>query len=51
MTTDQQEALLSIALFAAFSDGAKADAEREEIRRIAESLSTETGAPNLSRLY
>ena len=51
MTTDQQEALLSIALFAAFSDGAKADAEREEIRRIAESLSTEAGAPNLSRLY
>ena len=51
MTTDQQEALLSIALFAAFSDGAKADAEREEIRRIAESLSTDAGAPNLSRLY
>ena len=51
MTTDQQEALLGIALFAAFSDGAKADAEREEIRRIAESLSTEAGAPNLSRLY
>ena len=51
MTTDQQEALLGIALFAAFADGAKADAEREEIRRIAESLSTESNAPNLSRLY
>lgn len=51
MTPEQQEALLSIALFAAFSDGAKADAEREEIRRIAESLSTESNAPNLTRLY
>ena len=51
MTPDQQEALLGIALFAAFADGAKADAEREEIRRIAESLSSESGAPNLSRLY
>ena len=51
MTPEQQEALLSIALFAAFSDGNKADAEREEIRRIAESLSTASNAPNLTRLY
>ena len=51
MTPEQQEALLSIALFAAFSDGTKAEAEREEIRRIAESLSSESNAPNLSRLY
>jgi len=51
MTPEQQEALLSIALFAAFADGAKADAEREEIRRIAESLSTDSNAPNLPRLY
>jgi uncharacterized protein (DUF697 family)/tellurite resistance protein len=51
MTPDQQEALLGIALFAAFADGAKADAEREEIRRIADSLAGESGAPNLSRLY
>ncbi len=51
MTPEQQEALLSIALFAAFADGNKADAEREEIRRIAESLSTEANAPNLARLY
>ena len=51
MTPEQQEALLCIALLAAFSDGSKADAEREEIRRIAESLSSESGAPNLSRLY
>lgn len=51
MNPEQQEALLSIALFAAFSDGSKADAEREEIRRIAESLASEAGAPNLPRLY
>ena len=51
MTPEQQQALLGIALFAAFSDGNKADAEREEIRRIAESLSTGAGAPNLTRLY
>ena len=51
MTPEQQEALLSIALFAAFADGNKADTEREEIRRIAESLSTEANAPNLTRLY
>ena len=51
MTPEQQKALLGIALLAAFSDGNKADAEREEIRRIAESLSTEAGAPNLTRLY
>ncbi len=51
MTVEQQQALLTIALLAAFADGNKADAEREEIRRIAESLSTQEGAPNLSRLY
>ena len=51
MTPEQQKALLGIALLAAFSDGNKADAEREEIRRIAESLSTEAGAPNLTQLY
>ena len=51
MNPEQQEALLSIALFAAFADGNKADAEREEIRRIADSLSAEAGAPNLQRLY
>ena len=51
MNPEQQEALLSIALFAAFADGTKADAEREEIRRIADSLSSESNAPNLPRLY
>ena len=50
MTLDQQEALLGIALFAAFADGHKADTEREEIRRIAESLATESAVLNVPRL-
>jgi uncharacterized protein (DUF697 family)/tellurite resistance protein len=48
---EQQRALLAIALHAAFADGAKHDREREEIRRIAESLGGEAGAPDLARLY
>jgi len=44
-------AILSIALLAAFADGRKADAEREQIRRIAESLSSESGDIDLARLY
>jgi uncharacterized protein (DUF697 family)/tellurite resistance protein len=51
MNPEQQRAILAIALFAAFSDGAKHDREREEIRRIAESLGGEAGAPDLARLY
>ncbi|MCI1192864.1 DUF533 domain-containing protein [Calidifontimicrobium sp. SYSU G02091] len=38
MDPREQRALLGIALLAAFADGAKADAEREEIRRLADSL-------------
>jgi len=38
MTTQQQEALLTITLLSAFADGAKADAERAEVKRITESL-------------
>lgn len=44
-------AILTIALLAAFADGRKADAEREQIRRIAESLSSESGDIDLARLY
>ena len=52
MKQEQQEALLTIALLAAFSDGAKAEAERAEIRRIAEGLADgSAGAPNVARLY
>ena len=38
MEPREQRALLAIALMAAFADGAKADAERDEIKRLAESL-------------
>jgi uncharacterized protein (DUF697 family)/uncharacterized tellurite resistance protein B-like protein len=37
-------------LFAAFADGQKADTEREEIRRIAQSLADSSGSANLPRL-
>jgi uncharacterized protein (DUF697 family)/uncharacterized tellurite resistance protein B-like protein len=51
MNPEQQRAILAIALYAAFADGAKHDREREEIRRIAESLGGEPGAADLARLY
>ena len=51
MNPDQQKALLAIALFAAFADGTKHDREREDIRRIADSLATDANAPDLARLY
>lgn len=51
MNAREQESVLTIALLAAFADGAKDDREREEIKRIAESLSGEAGAPQLSQLY
>lgn len=41
MNPEQQRSILAIALFVAFADGAKHDREREEIRRIAESLGGE----------
>nr|WP_313953756.1 DUF533 domain-containing protein [Accumulibacter sp.] len=51
MNAEQQKSILAIALYAAFVDGAKHDREREEIRRIADSLAAEAGAPDLARLY
>jgi len=50
MLTSQQQSILSIALLAAFADGAN-DREREEIRRIADSLAGEDGNAQLSALY
>ena len=38
MTPIEQESILTLSLMAAFSDGAKNDVERAEIKRIAESL-------------
>jgi uncharacterized protein (DUF697 family)/tellurite resistance protein len=51
MNSQQQQALLSIALLAAFADGNNDEREREQIRRLAESLGGETGAPDLAGLY
>jgi uncharacterized protein (DUF697 family)/uncharacterized tellurite resistance protein B-like protein len=51
MTPQEQKAILAIAIHAAFADGAKDEREREEVRRVAENLATENGAPDLSRLY
>ncbi|MBL8272127.1 YcjF family protein [Steroidobacter sp.] len=51
MNAREQEAVLTIALLAAFADGAKDDREREEIKRIADSLAGEAGAPQLAQLY
>ncbi len=50
MTRDEQEAILAIALMAAFADGRKDDRERDEVRRIVEALAA-AGEPNLPALY
>ncbi|MDA0189888.1 MAG: GTPase, partial [Proteobacteria bacterium] len=51
MTPSEQQAILSIALLAAFADGNNDEREREEIRRLAESLGSVPGAPDLPGLY
>jgi len=51
MNTDQQQAILTLALLAAFADGTNDDREREQIRRLAESLGGEPGAANLPAIY
>jgi uncharacterized protein (DUF697 family)/tellurite resistance protein len=40
MNTSEQEAVFTLCLMAAFADGAKADLERAELRRIADSLAS-----------
>jgi uncharacterized protein (DUF697 family)/tellurite resistance protein len=51
MNAEHVDAILTIALFAAFADGVKDEREREAVRRIADSLSGERGAPDLARRY
>lgn len=51
MTIEEQRAILALCLHAAFADGAKDDRERDEIRRIAESLSEGSPGLDLARLY
>jgi uncharacterized protein (DUF697 family)/tellurite resistance protein len=50
MNAEQQAAILAIGLYAAFSDGAQDEREREAVRRIAESLAADAEAPELSRV-
>jgi len=51
MKPEEQSALLAIVLHAALADGSKHDRERDEIRRIAESISGEAGGTDLGRVY
>ena len=51
MTLDQQKSILTIALLATFADGSKDDTEREEIRRLAQSLAGDAGMADLPRIY
>ena len=51
MTPAAQQSIVTIALFAAFADGVKDDREREEIRRISQSLADQSGAPALAGIY
>lgn len=51
MTLNEQRAILALCLHAAFADGVKDDREREEVKRIAESLSEGTPGLDMARLY
>lgn len=51
MNPDQQQAILTLALLAAFADGANDEREREQIRQLAETLGGEGGAGELPRIY
>lgn len=50
MDQEQQKSVLTICLMAAFADGAKSDQEREQIKRIAEGL-TSAGVINVAAIY
>ncbi len=51
MDPEQQKAILTIALLAAYADGANSERERDQIQRLAESLSGKEGAQDLMVLY
>lgn len=51
MRNEEQKAILTIALFAAFADGSKDEREREQIRQLADTLGAEAGSGDLPRLY
>jgi len=51
MSPQETRAVLAIALMAAYADGQKVDAERDEVRRVAEALGMSADALNLPALY
>ena len=50
MTSEEQRALLAVALLAAFADGDKSETEREEVKRIATTLGGQASALNIPAL-
>ena len=50
MTAEEQRALLGVALVAAFADGDKSEAEREEVKRIATTLGGQAAGLNIPAL-
>lgn len=50
MTPEEQRALLAVALLAAFADGDKSDAEREEVKRIVRNLGSQAAGLDVSAL-
>jgi uncharacterized protein (DUF697 family)/tellurite resistance protein len=50
MTPEEQRALLAVALLAAFADGSKSDAEREEVKRIVRNLGGQAAGLDVSAL-
>jgi len=51
MNAEETRAVLAIALMAAYADGHKADAERDEVRRVAQAIGAEAAELNLPALY
>ena len=49
MNQEQQKAILSIAILAAFADGSKADAERDEVRQVAQVLGNDSDLQSVLR--
>jgi uncharacterized membrane protein YebE (DUF533 family) len=49
--TQEQKAILAIAIHAAFADGLKDDREREEVRGIAAALGDQADTPDLALPY
>ena len=50
MTAEEQHALLAVALLAAFADGDKSEAEREEVKRITHTLGGQAAELNIPAL-